>query len=72
MENPNMKLRYEQDAYGEDNHGELTCGEMVVGMIYTPLQMWREVRDPQEALGRGTQFAELDKPFFGEDVWGCE
>ena len=50
---------------------ELSCGEMVVGMAYVPVQMWRDVRDPQEALARGTQFAELDKPFFGEDVWGC-
>ena len=70
MENPNLKPCCENGACSEDDHGELACGQMVVGMIYAPLQMWRDVRDPQEALARGTQFAELDKPFFGEDVWG--
>ena len=60
----------ENDACGTENHDDLICGEMVVGMIYAPMQVWRDVRDPQEALSRGTQFAELDKPFFGEDVWG--
>ena len=47
------------------------CGRMVVGMAYFPMQKWVGLREPEEALARGTQFEELDKPFFGEDIWGC-
>ena len=47
----------------------LRCGDMVVGMAYVPMQTWGHIIDPPEALCRGTQFPELDKPFFGEDVW---
>ncbi len=70
MENPYMKPHYEHESCHDENIGELTCGEMVVGMIYSPMQMWRDVKEPHEALSRGTQFPDLDKPFFGEDVWG--
>ncbi|MBQ2840825.1 MAG: spore coat associated protein CotJA [Oscillospiraceae bacterium] len=42
---------------------------MVVAMAYVPMQAWENILDPHEALARGTQFPDLDKPFFGEDVW---
>lgn len=58
-----------------DNHCEesedLLCEKMVIGMAYVPMQKWENLMEPEEALERGTQFRDLDKPFFGEDVWGC-
>ncbi len=71
METPYMKLHDEHKHCGEANFDELSCGDMVVGMAYVPMQQWKDVKEPQEALARGTQFPDLDKPFFGEDVWGC-
>ncbi len=64
MKNPSLDV--ENDERYED---VLRCGNMVVGMAYVPMQSWADVYDPQEALSRGTQFSDLDKPFFGEDVW---
>ncbi|MBR5543610.1 MAG: spore coat associated protein CotJA [Oscillospiraceae bacterium] len=42
---------------------------MVVGMAYVPMQVWGNITEPAEAICRGTQFPDLDKPFFGEDIW---
>ena len=48
---------------------DLRCGNMVIGMAYVPIQPWENIYDLNEALSRGTQFRDLDKPFFGEDIW---
>lgn len=45
------------------------CGNMTVGMAYVPIQEWNRTYELNEALSRGTQFPELDKLFFGEDIW---
>ena len=37
-----------------------------LAMAYAPLQVWREVYDPETGLSRGTQFAQLDLPFGGD------
>lgn len=42
---------------------------MTVGMAYVPVQEWNQTYNLNEALSRGTQFPELDKPFLGEVVW---
>lgn len=47
----------------------LRCSDMVVGMAYVPMQVWGNITEPAEAICRGTQFPDLDKPFFGEDIW---
>lgn len=58
-----------------DKENDKTCsetmhyGDMVVGMAYVPIQTWDNIYDMNEALARGTQFRDLDKPFFGEDIW---
>ena len=44
-------------------------GFMTVGMAYVPVQAWNQTYGLSEALARGTQFPELDKPFFAEDIW---
>ena len=36
-----------------------------LAMVYSPLQEFRELYDPDVALERGTMFAELDLPFEG-------
>lgn len=64
MDNPHMTPKPDCD---HENHYD--CGCVVVGMAYVPMQEWVKVRCPEEALARGTAFEDLDKPFFGEDVW---
>ena len=54
----------------EENE-DLLYKKMVIGMAYVPMQKWENLMEPEEALARGTQFRDLDKPFFGEDIWGC-
>ncbi len=53
----------------DESRDVLRCNDMVLAMAYVPVQSWERVNSPEEALCRGTQFPELDKPFFGEDVW---
>jgi len=36
-------------------------------MAYVPFQSWQNVYTPEVGFGRGTLFADLDKPFIGED-----
>lgn len=69
MDNPYM-MNPSLDTESNEQYSEmLRCGNMVVGMAYVPMQAWENIRDPHEALARATQFPDLDKPFFGEDVW---
>ena len=69
MDNPYMMNPALDEESDEIYTDMLRCGDMVVGMAYVPMQTWEGLYDPDEALARGTQFADLDKPFFGEDVW---
>lgn len=39
-----------------------------LAMAYVPQQNWRNLYSPEVALNRGTLFAELDKPFIGEEA----
>jgi hypothetical protein len=42
---------------------------LAIAMAYVPWQKWRDVMKPHDAIGRGTIFKELDKPFYGKG--GC-
>ena len=45
------------------------CGqscELPLAMTYMPMQVWRNVYAPCDALQAGTIFAELDLPFYGK------
>lgn len=42
-----------------------------LAMAYVPRQKWRNAYSPEEALSRGTLFAELDLPFYPPKVCGC-
>ena len=39
-----------------------------LGMVYAPLQSFRDLYDRESALQHGTLFRELDLPFLGESV----
>lgn len=39
-----------------------------LGMTYAPMQVFRKIYTPEEALGKGTLFCELDLPFRGGQV----
>ena len=41
-----------------------------LAMVYAPMQKWHQAYSPDEALSRGTLFAELDKPFYPPRVCG--
>lgn len=38
-----------------------------LAMVYSPMQCWRMLHTPEEALMKGTLFEELYKPY--EEVW---
>lgn len=44
--------------------------ELPIAMVYMPVQVWRELYAPGDALAAGTIFAELDLPFCGKGG-GC-
>ena len=39
--------------------------------LYMPLMRFDEIYDPDTAIRRGTMFAALDKPFYGDRGEGC-
>lgn len=43
------------------------CGARQLAMVYSPMQCWRRLYTPDEALTSGTLFEELYKPY--EEVW---
>lgn len=43
------------------------CSGRQLAMVYSPMQCWRRLYTPDEALTRGTLFEELYKPY--EEVW---
>lgn len=43
-------------------------GAPSLAMVYCPRQYWRGILSPDEALKRGTLFAELHKPFAGDGM----
>ena len=44
-------------------------GQFPIAMAYVPWQEWRNLYTCEQAIQRGTVFAELDKPFMG--MGGC-
>lgn len=53
------------DAGKDCGFGGLAGGAPSLAMVYCPRQYWRAILTPDEALKRGTLFAELDRPFMG-------
>lgn len=46
---------------------EMLAGRHQLAMVYSPMQCWRMLYSPDEALGHGTLFEELYKPL--EEEW---
>ena len=42
-----------------------------LAMVYSPLQKWEDVYDPEKGLERGTVFAALDLPFYPAACAAC-
>lgn len=50
--------------------GENVCmDDLSLAYAYLPIQKWRRLYSPEDALMRGTMFEELDKP---KEVYGYE
>ena len=47
-----------------------TSQAIALAMAYVAMQQWQDLYDPDVALQRGTLFAQLDKPFIGEEAVG--
>lgn len=57
-----------EDATSRACVGDFTNQPVSLAMAYVPFQQWQELYDPQLSLERGTMFAQLDKPFIGEEA----
>ncbi len=56
---------------GEGSNGEIPClPACSLAMVYCPPQEWRALYPVGEAIGKGTLFSELDKPFLGKTLSG--
>lgn len=45
-----------------------TTQPISLAMAYVPIQQWEQLYEPSLGLKRGTIFAQLDKPFIGEEA----
>lgn len=46
------------------------CADMpALAMVYSPVQEWKNLLDPQEALMKGSLFCDLVKPFMGRSIY---
>ena len=45
---------------------------LALAMGFVPDQIWQNVYNDDVALARGTIFADLDKPFIGEEAVQCD
>ena len=55
-------------ASGEDGFREIPQQLLALAMGFVPSQIWQNIYEPNVALARGTIFADLDKPFIGEEA----
>ena len=74
----NMSQRNENGGSCHSGCGEYDGGwglsSYPLAMVYSPLQKFHELYEPEIALERGTLFSELDLPFEGEKMHkgGCK
>lgn len=45
---------------------------LALAMGFVPDQVWQNIYNDDVALARGTIFADLDKPFIGEEAVSCD
>ena len=46
--------------------------QLALAMGFVPDQVWQNIYNDDVALARGTIFADLDKPFIGEEAVSCD
>lgn len=54
-----------QNDWEAANNCPKSVGAPSLAMVYSPLQCWRSLLEPEEALQNGSLFAELVMPFEG-------
>ena len=52
----------------KDGTGQPEGTPLALAMAYVPWQQWEEVYESEVGFRRGTLFAQLDKPFLGEEA----
>ena len=57
-----------QSSPGYDQNNKL----LALAMGFVPDQVWQNIYQKDVALARGTIFADLDKPFIGEEAVSCD
>ena len=60
----------ERPADTEEARGTPCMEACSLAMVYSPAQEWRELYPINDAIRKGTLFAELDKPFLGKTLLG--
>lgn len=55
-------------ASGEGGFNEIPQELLSLAMAFVPSQRWQNIYETNVALARGTIFADLDKPFIGEEA----
>ena len=49
-------------------NGNVRLNDLPLAMAYVPMQKWRDIYSSEVGFERGTIFAELDKPFVGQEA----
>ena len=60
-----------QAAQSSPGYG-LNYNLLALAMGFVPDQVWQNIYQKDVALARGTIFADLDKPFIGEEAVSCD
>lgn len=55
-------------ASGEGGWNAIPQELLSLAMAFVPSQRWQNIYEPTAALARGTIFADIDKPFIGEEA----
>ncbi len=63
-----MLFHFDSDENQTGCCSELTNQPISLAMVYAPSQKWEDLYETGLGLERGTIFAQLDKPFIGEEA----
>ena len=73
MEKPNGAKRAVNTQNAQNGPGlVINHNLLALAMGFVPDQVWQNIYNDDVALARGTIFADLDKPFIGEEAVSCD
>lgn len=73
MEKPNGAKRAVNTQNAQTGPGfVINHNLLALAMGFVPDQVWQNIYNDDVALARGTIFADLDKPFIGEEAVSCD